>query len=173
MDDMRRRMHLLEAQALLHISMLGDLIAERECYDVDGLEAIAFFLFETYGVKPVQVGLLSADTLRLLLNKEMKGWTVPPKSRGVTVPPDGQAETVLQARLGLYRAKAELDYHAELFGNVLARRDGYGVDGREALELYLCRELGYPPGDVGSWSYETIRELLVPKMAGWEPGTEG
>ncbi len=69
---------------------------------------------------------------------------------------------------GLYGTEGKLDLHLHLFGDELAKREGYrGIDGFEAIQLYLITKYGWLPRDVRSMSREDIRLVLHREMEGW------
>lgn len=169
-DELRLEIHFLRAQKLLSLYMLGDELAEREGYELSELDALCYYLFDKRGLDPALTSLLSADALALLLAKEMKGWVRPEGHRQVRRVPHGEPATSYEATLGVLEAQARLDHFTEQFGDHVATREGFShADGREALEIYLCRKFGYRPHEVRSWSMETIGALLEPEMKTWTP----
>ena len=69
---------------------------------------------------------------------------------------------------GLYSAEGNLDLHLHLFGDELAKREGYrGLDGLEAIYFYLITKFSWLPRDVRSMSREDIRLVLHQEMEGW------
>ena len=69
---------------------------------------------------------------------------------------------------GLYGTEGSLDLHLHLFGDELAKREGYrGLDGFEAIYFYLITKFSWLPRDVRSMSREDIRLVLHQEMEGW------
>lgn len=71
---------LYEAEAGLNyaLAVFGDYIAKREKYkEVEGMEAVYFYLVTKYHWLPSQVHGMSYEDLRFVLSEEMSGWTLP------------------------------------------------------------------------------------------------
>ena len=63
----------------LHV--YGDTIAKREGYkEVNGIDAIHFYLIHKFNWLPRDVRSMNYDDLRFVLSEEMSGWTVPPEA---------------------------------------------------------------------------------------------
>lgn len=72
------------------------------------------------------------------------------------------------SRRRYYEASGALDYHLTVFGDELARRQGYrSIDGLEAVHLYLVNKHHWLPRDVKSMSLEDLRFALSEEMQGW------
>lgn len=175
LNESRKLIHELGAEARLSLVMKGDEIAKQEKYpnSLKGLDAIEFYLFEKRGMDPARVRIMHHEAIEFLLSKEMAGWVRPTAHRIVKAPsPAADPKDRYEVTLGLFLAQAELAHFAELYGDFLARQEGYSENGREALEVHLCRKFGYRPDEVVSWSWETIRLLLAPEMKDWNPSPE-
>lgn len=67
-----------------------------------------------------------------------------------------------------HQAEAGLAYAVAVFGDELARREGYkDIDGLEAVHLYLIRKHHWLPRDVQSMSAKDLRLALHVEMQGW------
>lgn len=65
-------------------------------------------------------------------------------------------------------ACGEMDYHLEVFGDTLAKRQDYkGLDGMEALHYYLMLKHGWLPRDLRAMSTNDLRFALHQEMQGW------
>lgn len=72
-----------------------------------------------------------------------------------------------EARYRLHTVQGELAYHLELFGDELAAKHGYAVNGIEAVWLYLIRTHHWTPAYVKSMSTEDMRFVLSVEMHGF------
>lgn len=73
-----------------------------------------------------------------------------------------------ETRQRLHRARGEMDYHLEVFGDALAQQQGYkDLDGMEALRYYLMLKHGWLPRDVLSMSSDDVRFALHQELQGW------
>jgi hypothetical protein len=78
MNKARRRVHQMMGESAYHIEVFGDALAKREGYQqLEGMEAIYYYLILKHHWLPSQVKSLSHEDLVLLLAEEMSGWTVP------------------------------------------------------------------------------------------------
>jgi hypothetical protein len=68
----------------------------------------------------------------------------------------------------LHEAEGGLDYSLHVFGDALAKREGYkNLDGIEAIHFYLIEKHSWLPRDVRSMSNEDLRFVLCQEMEGW------
>ena len=68
----------------------------------------------------------------------------------------------------LHDAVGGLNYHLEVFGDVLAKRERYkGIDGMEAIHFYLIHKFGWLPNDVISMHPDQIRLVLSQELQGF------
>ncbi|ATH02743.1 hypothetical protein QVM54_27395 [Pseudomonas aeruginosa] len=69
----------------------------------------------------------------------------------------------------LHTLEGELAYSLTIFGDKLAKREGYrsGLDGMEAIHFYLVHKFGWPPAKVRAMSSEDIRFILQEEMHGF------
>ena len=78
-----KRLYEAEGNLTYSLDVFGDEIAKREKYkDLDGIEAIHFYLIHKFKWLPSQVKSMSAEDLRFVLTEEMSGWTMPKNARG-------------------------------------------------------------------------------------------
>lgn len=72
-------------------------------------------------------------------------------------------------RWKLQRAIADLIYSLECFGDHLAQEQGYpsGIDGFEAVYLYLCEKHHWTIAQCRAMDKEDIRLALAQEMKGW------
>ncbi len=65
-----------------YLELFGNFLAEREGYkQLDGMEAIYFYIVQKYHWMPKDVRSMNFDDIRFLLSEEMVDWTAPPESR--------------------------------------------------------------------------------------------
>jgi hypothetical protein len=68
----------------------------------------------------------------------------------------------------LYLVEGELAYSLAVFGEHIAKREGYkGVDGIEAVYFYLVTKYHWLPSQVRGMSYEDLLFVLSEEMSGW------
>lgn len=73
-----------------------------------------------------------------------------------------------RARAGVHAAQGGLNYSLEVFGDELAKREGYNAnDGLEAVQYYLMQKHGWLPRDIKTMSLEDLRFALAEEMHGW------
>ena len=80
-DNLR---NLYEAEGGLNyaLALFGDHIAMREGYkEVDGMNAVHFYLITNFHWLPSLVHSMSHEDLRFVLSEEMSGWTLPKEAR--------------------------------------------------------------------------------------------
>lgn len=78
---------------------------------------------------------------------------------------------LLRARWNVHQATAEITFLIHLFGNELAERHQYSVDGIEAVALYLSNRDGIPPERTLSYKTDLLNLLLSKEMKGWIPSS--
>jgi hypothetical protein len=68
----------------------------------------------------------------------------------------------------LRKGQAEMAYHLEVFGDHLAKREGYKEhEGLEALHFYLIQKHHWLPSEVRALNWEDLRFILKEEMADW------
>jgi hypothetical protein len=73
-----------------------------------------------------------------------------------------------QARANIHAAQGSLNYSLEIFGDELAKREGYKAhDGLEAIQYYLMQKHGWLPRDLKTMSLEDLRFALAEELHGW------
>ncbi|MGX9460591.1 hypothetical protein ACWXWU_05030 [Shewanella sp. A14] len=59
-------------------------------------------------------------------------------------------------------------YSLDVFGDELAEREKYkGLQGIEAVHLYICLKFCWKPSDVRAMTEQDLRFLLTQEMQGW------
>lgn len=88
---------------------------------------------------------------------------------------DDVIKTLNQARKAAHLVEGELSYHLELFGDKLAKENGFSssVSGMDAVNLYLIKRYSWTPMYVKSMSNEDKRLVLDVEMKGWVIPKEG
>jgi len=73
-----------------------------------------------------------------------------------------------EARERFHDANGKLNYFLELFGDKLAKDQGYkDVDGFEAIYLYLIKTYNWTPAYVKSMNLDDVRFVLSKEMSGF------
>lgn len=70
----------------------------------------------------------------------------------------------------LHQAEGDLAYMLAVFGDTLAKREGYkdpSLTGMEAIYFYIIHKFHWFPKDVRSMSTDDIRFTLTEEMHGW------
>lgn len=74
-----------------------------------------------------------------------------------------------QVEKKLQDAIAGIAYHIVLFGDHLAKREGYKrYDGIDAVHFYLVQKYGWLPSVVKALSTDDLHFLLTEDMADWQ-----
>jgi bifunctional pyridoxal-dependent enzyme with beta-cystathionase and maltose regulon repressor activities len=77
----RKSLHEEEGRRAYHLALFGDHLAEEFGYvDLDGIEAVQFFLMEKHHWLPSQVKTMSYEDMLFALQMEMQGWKMPPST---------------------------------------------------------------------------------------------
>jgi len=77
-----KQKYAAQANHAYYLDLFGNFIAEREGYkQLDGLEAIYFYLVYKFHWMPKDVRAMSYDDIRFVLSEEMVDWTAPLESR--------------------------------------------------------------------------------------------
>lgn len=80
--EILKRLNEAEGNLAYMLAVFGDTLAEREGYkDLEGMEAIHFYVVHKFKWFPAQVRAMSAVDLRFVLTEEMSGWTAPTDAR--------------------------------------------------------------------------------------------
>lgn len=72
-----------------------------------------------------------------------------------------------ELRVDLHEAIAKQKFHVSLWGDEVAEREGYDVDGYDAVAVYLFRTHGLMPGYVEILRTETVLLMLSKEMKDW------
>lgn len=68
----------------------------------------------------------------------------------------------------LYEAEGGLNYALAVFGDHIAKREGYkSVDGIDAVCFYLVTKYHWLPSQVHGMSHEDLRFVLSEEMSDW------
>lgn len=82
LDTATHRLLMTEAELTYNLHCFGDHLAAQEKYKVHkGLDAVRYYLMLKHGWLPAQVRNMSHEDLRLAMEEDMEGWTVPPTRR--------------------------------------------------------------------------------------------
>jgi hypothetical protein len=80
--ELLKELHQTEGSLAYMLAVFGDTLAEREGYkDLQGMDAIHFYVVQKFKWPPAQVRAMSAQDLRFVLTEEMSGWTAPVDAR--------------------------------------------------------------------------------------------
>lgn len=167
MESLRRTSLQLDAKRKLHLSILGDQLAEKERYAEDGMDALYLYIFEKYAILPSRSAAMRVDAISNILFREMREWKLPAEYRDVKIPEGTDTRDVMGLRLAQFTAEADMSYHLELFGDYISESEGYSVDGRKAVEIYVCRKFGFLPYEVEDWSHQTLMKISDPEFSQW------
>lgn len=167
LNEARKSLHTSKAHTKFHLFLWGEEEAGRRGWrGLDGWEAVQLYLQKEHGLMPAQIQAMDADYVRFLLTEELTGWTIPQKYCGTPPSEISLKNDVAWSFLRQCLAEVPLNQITEELGDWLGEAKNLGdLDGREALEVYLCRVHGYTPSQVSEWSYETIRVLLERECA--------
>lgn len=81
---------------------------------------------------------------------------------------DEMSKEKYQCLAGTCATGGQLNYHLAVFGDHLAKREGYKEkDGMEAVYFYLMNKHHWLPRDVRSMSQEDLTFALCEELAGW------
>lgn len=70
--------HESQGQMNYLLEIFGDDLARREGYaNLDGIEAVYFYLIHKFSWLPRDVRSMTFDDIRFVLSQELEGWTVP------------------------------------------------------------------------------------------------
>ncbi|CAE6760768.1 hypothetical protein G2912_13955 [Paraburkholderia aspalathi] len=73
----------------------------------------------------------------------------------------------------LHDAEGKLAYMLAVFGDTLAKREGYKeLDGMAAIHFYIVHKFKWLPSQVKSMSAEDLRFVLSEEMSGWTAPAE-
>jgi hypothetical protein len=77
-----KQKHALKGDTAYYLELFGHFLAEREGYrEVDGMDAIFFYLVQKHNWLPRDVRSMSIDDLRFVLSEEMANWKAPKTAR--------------------------------------------------------------------------------------------
>lgn len=74
----RRELHRSQGELDFLLEVFGDQLAEEKGYkDLDGIEALRYYLMQKHHWLPRDVRSLSYEDIRFALHSELQGWTAP------------------------------------------------------------------------------------------------
>jgi hypothetical protein len=80
--EVLKRLHSAQGDLAYLLEVFGDTVAEREGYkNLQGMEAIHFYLIHKFNWLPRDVMSMSAEHIRLVLHQEMSDWKSPADAR--------------------------------------------------------------------------------------------
>lgn len=80
--EILKRLHDAVGNLDYSLAVFGDTLAKREKYkDLDGMEAIHYYLIQKHHWLPRDVRAMTADDIRLVLSQDMAGWVLPKGAR--------------------------------------------------------------------------------------------
>lgn len=79
MNEIRQKSHRVQGDLNYLLEVFGDGIGKKQGWknDLQGFEAIRYYLMTKHHWTPAQVQSMSLADLRFALTEEMTGWTVP------------------------------------------------------------------------------------------------
>jgi hypothetical protein len=82
-NDTRKMLHEATGGLNYHLELFGDALAKKQKYknDLEGIEALRYYLMQKHHWLPRDVASLSHDDLRFALSEELAGWSVPKAKR--------------------------------------------------------------------------------------------
>lgn len=81
--EVTKRLRAVEGDLAYLLDVFGDTLAAREGYkEVDGMDAVHFYIIHKFNWPPARVRSMSADDLRFVLLEEMSGWRAPQAALG-------------------------------------------------------------------------------------------
>ncbi|NOK56666.1 hypothetical protein [Burkholderia thailandensis] len=80
--EILKRLHEADGGLAYMLAVFGDTLAKREGYkELEGMEAVYFYIVHKFKWPPAQVRGMSASDLRFILTEEMSGWKAPVAAR--------------------------------------------------------------------------------------------
>lgn len=75
--------HQAQGGLMYCLEVLGDQLGKKHKWknDLDGLDAVRFYLMQKHHWLPFQVRAMSGDDLRFAMSEELAGWTLPKEAR--------------------------------------------------------------------------------------------
>ena len=81
LNESRKRNHAVQGDLNYLLEVFGDGLAEQHGYhDLDGLDAVRYYLMQKHHWLPAQVRAMSMDDLHFAISQEIAGWTLPPEA---------------------------------------------------------------------------------------------
>lgn len=80
--EILKRLHDAHGGMNYGLEVFGFHLAEKNGWkDIDGMEAVHYYLIKKYHWLPRDVRSMSPEDIRLALHEEMQGWTLPAAAR--------------------------------------------------------------------------------------------
>lgn len=78
-NEARKELHQAQAGLSYFLELFGDQLGNRQGWknDLDGIDAVHYYLMQKHHWTPAQVRSMTHEDLRIALSEEMQGWTVP------------------------------------------------------------------------------------------------
>lgn len=159
-NEIRLNVHLAEADFRFSLHCMGNKLSEKHGYgSLSGIDAIARFLLERDGTPMYETVSMSAEAIHNQIDGvlEMGAGDFDKKN---LAPHDEPAYRLMVA-------DAKLDHLLEFFGDELGDEHGLGVDGLDAVRLYLSREYGFKLSWLEALRATELRKYLEKEMDGW------
>lgn len=78
-NEARKKLYEVQGSLSYFLEVFGDQLGARQGWknDLDGIDAVHYFLIQKHNWTPAQVRSMTHEDLRFALSEEMQGWTVP------------------------------------------------------------------------------------------------
>jgi len=82
-SEVRNGLHMAKGNLAYALEVFGDELAKRQKYksDLDGMEAVRYYLVQKHHWLPREVNSMSYDDLLFAMSEELAGWTLPKDAR--------------------------------------------------------------------------------------------
>jgi len=82
-NSTRQQLRQAEGNLAYVLEVFGDTLAKQQAYksDLDGLDAVRYYLMQKHHWLPREVNSMSYADLRFALIEELAGWTLPAEAR--------------------------------------------------------------------------------------------
>ena len=80
--EILKQKYAAQGNMAYYLEIFGNALAEREGYkELDGMEAIYFYLIQKYKWLPKDVRSMNQEDIRFVLSQEMADWKAPSEAR--------------------------------------------------------------------------------------------
>lgn len=156
----RLNVHLAEADLRFSLHRMGNKLSEKHGYgSLSGIDAIARFLLERDGTPMYETLSMSAQAIHNQIDGVLEKGAGDFDKKKLT-PNDEPAYRLMVA-------EAKLDHLLEFFGDELGQEHKLGVDGLNAVRLYLSRTHGFRLSWLEALRATELRKYLEKEMDGW------